>query len=79
MANGHTDYYGANDYKTTSPAKYEFLKVAETSNEEWFKTDLKAHQDGQSGSKLATFVPDHKIRAKSALTGGFFIFKLRIR
>jgi hypothetical protein len=55
------------------------LKVAETSNEEWFKTDLKAHQDGQSGSKLATFVPDHKIRAKSALTGGFFIFKLRIR
>ena len=29
VADGHTDYYGANDFKTTSPAKYELLTVAE--------------------------------------------------
>ncbi|MCX2680025.1 DUF1398 family protein [Galbibacter sp. EGI 63066] len=48
VADGHTDYYGANDYKTKSPAKYEILTVAETSNEKQFKTDLKAHQDGKT-------------------------------
>ncbi len=45
---GHTDYYGANDYKTTSPAKYEVLKVAESSNVEQFKADLIAHQQGKT-------------------------------
>ncbi len=48
IADGHTDYYGANDDKATSPAKYNFLKVQETSNEEQFKTDLRAHQKGQT-------------------------------
>ena len=49
VADGHTDYYGANNYKTTSPPKYKFLNVAETSNEEKFIADLKAHQNGQTG------------------------------
>ncbi len=48
VADGHTDYYGANDYKTTSPAKYEALAIAETSDEEQFKADLKAHQGGKT-------------------------------
>lgn len=49
VADGHTDYYGANNYKTTSPAGYNALAIAETSNEEQFKSDLKAHQDGKTG------------------------------
>lgn len=48
VADGHTDYYGANDYKTTSPAKYDLLNVAEKSQTEQFKTDLKAHQNGKT-------------------------------
>ena len=48
VKDGHTDYYGANDYRTTSPAKYELLTIAETSNSEQFKADLKAHQQGKT-------------------------------
>ncbi|TQO36726.1 uncharacterized protein YbcV (DUF1398 family) [Arenibacter algicola] len=48
VADGHTDYYGVDDYKIISPAKYEMLTVAEKSNEEHFKTDLKTHQDGNT-------------------------------
>ncbi|GBF22534.1 hypothetical protein C21_04729 [Arenibacter sp. NBRC 103722] len=48
VVDGHTDYYGVNDYKIISPAKYEMLTVAEKSNEEQFKTDLKTHQDGKT-------------------------------
>ncbi len=48
VADGHTDYFGANDYKTTAPAKYAVLDIADTCAAEQFKTDLKAHQEGQS-------------------------------
>ena len=48
VADGHTDYYGVKDYKITSLAKYEMLTVAEKSNEEQFKADLKTHQDGKT-------------------------------
>lgn len=48
VEDGHTDYYGVNDYKITSPAKYEMLTVEEKSNDEQFKTDLKIHQDGKT-------------------------------
>jgi uncharacterized protein YbcV (DUF1398 family) len=48
VRDGHTDYYGTNDYKTTSPAKYEALTVVEVSNAEQFKADLKAHQQGKT-------------------------------
>ncbi|HLW63184.1 MAG TPA: DUF1398 family protein [Flavobacterium sp.] len=48
VTDGHTDYYGTNDYKITSPAKYEPLMVAEISDKEQFKTDLKAHQNGKT-------------------------------
>ncbi len=48
VADGHTDYYGTNDYKTSTPANYEILKVGQTSNTEQFKSDLKAHQQGKT-------------------------------
>lgn len=48
VTDGHTDYYGEEHYKTTSPAKYEPMAIASESNTEQFKTDLKEHQQGKS-------------------------------
>ena len=48
VTDGHTDYFGVNDYKTSSVAKYEALSIAETSNIEQFKADIKAHQQGKT-------------------------------
>lgn len=48
VTDGHTDYFGANDYKTSSVAKYETLAIAEASNIEQFKADIKAHQQGKT-------------------------------
>ena len=48
VTDGHTDYYGANNYKATIPAKYEALTIADISNADNFKADLKAHQQGET-------------------------------
>ncbi|MFI0491565.1 DUF1398 domain-containing protein [Flavobacterium sp.] len=48
VADGHTDYYGENGYKTSSPAKYNDLIIAELSNMEQFKIDIKLHQQGKT-------------------------------
>ncbi|MEZ4972813.1 MAG: DUF1398 family protein [Cyclobacteriaceae bacterium] len=48
VADGHTDYYGANDYCTTSPAKYADLTVAAQCDADQFKTALKEHQQGKT-------------------------------
>ncbi|TKB98831.1 DUF1398 domain-containing protein [Pedobacter cryophilus] len=48
VIDGHTDYYGGNNYKTSSPAKYEPLTIANHSNINQFKTDIKAHQQGKT-------------------------------
>lgn len=48
VTDGHTDYHGLNDYKTSSEAKYDVLTIAETVNKEQFKLDLKAHQQGKT-------------------------------
>ncbi len=48
VADGHTDYFGKADYKTSSPAKYDLLTIADKSNIEQFKSDLKAHQQGKT-------------------------------
>ena len=48
VTDGHTDYYGANDFTTASPAKYQALAIAEISNREQFKADLKEHQQGKT-------------------------------
>lgn len=48
VMDGHTDYFGKNDYKTSSSAHYEALNLGEVSNAEQFKADLKAHQQGKT-------------------------------
>jgi len=48
VTDGHTDYYGANNFKTSSVARYEALTIARVSNIEQFKTDIKAHQQGKT-------------------------------
>jgi uncharacterized protein YbcV (DUF1398 family) len=56
VADGHTDYFGNDDFKTSSPAKYDQLKIAEKSNLDQFKLDLKAHQQGKTD--YSTFCSD---------------------
>ena len=48
VMDGHTDYFGMNDYKTSSVAGYDALTIAETPNTEQFKADLKEHQQGKT-------------------------------
>lgn len=48
VADGHTDYYGANEYKATLPAKYQVLTIADECNYNQFKMDLKQHQQGKT-------------------------------
>ena len=48
VVDGHTDYFGKDSYKTSSPAKYATLKIANESTIEQFKSDLKAHQQGKT-------------------------------
>ncbi len=48
VTDGHTDFHGANDYKTASAARYDLLVIAPVSNMEQFKQDLKAHQQGKT-------------------------------
>ena len=56
VADGHTDYYGENNFKTSTIAKYDSLAIADKSNAEQFKMDLKAHQQGQTN--YSTFCSD---------------------
>jgi uncharacterized protein YbcV (DUF1398 family) len=48
VSDGHTDYYGANDYRTAATAKYDTLGINGGTNTEQFTTDLKAHQQGKT-------------------------------
>ena len=48
VSDGHTDYYGVNNFKTSSSAQYETLQVAAISNIEQFEIDIKAHQQGKT-------------------------------
>ncbi len=48
VEDGHTYFFGLNDFKITSPAKYGVLVVAESSDEDQFKAELKAHQEGRT-------------------------------
>lgn len=56
VSDGHTVYYGLNDFKTATDVKYEALSFAEKSNAEQFKLDLKAHQQGKTN--YPTFCSD---------------------
>ncbi len=63
VIDGHTDYFGERNYKTTSPSKYNNLTIADNSNIDQFKNDLKAHQQGKTD--YLTFCNDC---AKSGIT-----------
>jgi len=44
----HTHYYGANDFQIASEGFSETLTIADESNVEQFKSDLKSHQQGNT-------------------------------
>lgn len=48
VTDGHTDYFGTNDYQITADAKYLPLDIELISNAENFKKILKEHQQGKS-------------------------------
>jgi len=48
VTDGHTDYYGLNDYKISSPGMYKLLTVCTAANAGQFITRLKAHQQGKT-------------------------------
>lgn len=48
VTDGHTHYYGADDYKVTVPAKYEALPITNECNASQFKIELKEHQQGKT-------------------------------
>jgi uncharacterized protein YbcV (DUF1398 family) len=56
VSDGHTDYLGTNGYQTSSEPKYSELIIAEQSDVEQFRLDLKAHQQGKTD--YATFCND---------------------
>jgi len=48
VSDGHTDYHGAGGYTANVPAKYDPMAIADTLKSELFKTELLAHQQGQT-------------------------------
>lgn len=56
VSDGSTVYFGENEFRASSPAKYEELEISESSNAEKFKSDLKLHQQGKTDYK--TFCSD---------------------
>jgi uncharacterized protein YbcV (DUF1398 family) len=48
VSDGHTDYYGADEYKTSTEPKYDLIAIAPQLNLQQFKADLKLHQQGSS-------------------------------
>jgi uncharacterized protein YbcV (DUF1398 family) len=48
VADGHTDYFGEENYKTSSPAKYTRMTIEDDCKPEPFKLDLSAHQQGKT-------------------------------
>lgn len=48
VKDGHAIFFGANDYQIQSEPKYSVLIVADKSDEEGFKSNLKIHQQGQT-------------------------------
>lgn len=52
----HTEYFGKDDFKVSSEGFTETLSIADKSNIEQFKSDLKAHQQGKTDYK--TFLSD---------------------
>lgn len=56
VSDGHADYYGADNYTTSSPAKYAAIAIADKYDKTEFAANLKAHQQGKTD--YATFIKD---------------------
>lgn len=48
VSDGHTVFKGKDNFQISSPSKYDVLIVADKSNGEQFKSDLKTHQQGKT-------------------------------
>jgi uncharacterized protein YbcV (DUF1398 family) len=48
VVDGHTVYFGSDNYNTSTSDVYASLTIADTSNIAAFKADLKAHQEGKT-------------------------------
>ncbi len=48
VSDGHTVYFGLNDFETAASPKYDALHIADTAQPEKFKSDLIAHQQGHT-------------------------------
>jgi uncharacterized protein YbcV (DUF1398 family) len=48
VSDGHTDFYGTNNYKISTPSRYEILTISDKSNATQFSKELKEHQQGKS-------------------------------
>lgn len=48
VSDGHTDYFGVDDYVVTVPAKYDPITIAEVVDTITFKQELLAHQQGKT-------------------------------
>lgn len=48
VSDGHINYYGADNYVAKVPTKYETLAIAESTDMEVFKAELKEHQQGKT-------------------------------
>lgn len=54
VADGRINFYGANDYMLNVPVKFEKQEIANQLNVEYFKSELKAHQQGKTD--FVTFI-----------------------
>lgn len=48
VSDGHTDYFGANDFKLLGVAKYSVLAIADRASVDELKNALRIHQQGQT-------------------------------
>lgn len=48
VKDSHTQYFGENDFTTTSEPQYENLTIADNSDKEKFVQQLKSHQRGET-------------------------------
>lgn len=48
IKDSHTEYFGENDFKTTSEPQYKDLAIADHSDREKFIQQLKSHQKGET-------------------------------
>ena len=48
VSDGHTVYYGEDNFQIASPAKYATLAIADNSDKTGFENDLRAHQQGKT-------------------------------